>query len=125
MVLCSCRHNFSQRGFQMNYYQILGIKERATPEEIKKAYNNMIKAFYPDYYRGSNKEFAEEKTKELNEAYEVLKDPNSKAEYDYYLKTHSYRGPYYTENKAEEAIKERMHLMFNRAKSVAKKFTWH
>lgn len=89
MILLVHNHRRLQGEIPMNYYQILGINENATVEEIGQAYRNMIKAFHPDYYRGSNKEFAEEKTKELNEAYEVLKDPDSKAAYDRFLKAQS------------------------------------
>ena len=69
----------------MNYYNILGVSRSASDEEIKTAYRNMIKAFHPDYYKG-NPEFANKKTIELNEAYEVLKNPQSRKEYDQMLK---------------------------------------
>lgn len=69
----------------MNYYQVLDVSPNATQSEIKNAYRNMIKAFHPDYYRGSNKEFAERKTKELNEAYETLSNPLLREQYDRWL----------------------------------------
>ncbi len=69
----------------MNYYDVLGVKEDASEEEIKKAYRNLVKAFHPDYYHG-DKEFAEEKTRELNRVYETLRDAESRKKYDH---THS------------------------------------
>lgn len=69
----------------MNYYQILDVPANASQDEIKNAYRNMIKAFHPDYYRGNNKEFAERKTKELNEAYETLSNPLLREQYDRWL----------------------------------------
>lgn len=65
----------------MNYYEILGVSTTTTLDEIKVAYRNLIKAFHPDYYKG-NKEFAQQKTVEVNRAYEVLKDNEKRLEYD-------------------------------------------
>lgn len=65
----------------MNYYDVLGVSTDASFDEIKVAYRNMIKAFHPDFYKG-NKEFAQKKTIEVNEAYEVLKDVQKRQEYD-------------------------------------------
>lgn len=65
----------------MNYYDVLGVRTDASFDEIKVAYRNMIKAFHPDFYKG-NKEFAQKKTIEVNEAYEVLKDVQKRQEYD-------------------------------------------
>lgn len=65
----------------MNYYEILNISKSATQSEIKRNHRNLIKKYHPDLYHG-NKAYAEEMTKKINEAYEVLKDPLKKKEYD-------------------------------------------
>lgn len=62
-----------------DYYEVLGLSKGASEDEIKKAYRKMAKKYHPDI----NKEpGAEEKFKEINEAYEVLSDPQKKATYD-------------------------------------------
>jgi molecular chaperone DnaJ len=63
-----------------DYYNALGVGEQATDSEIKKAYRKVAIQFHPDKNPG-NKE-AEEKFKEAAEAYEVLSDPEKKANYD-------------------------------------------
>jgi molecular chaperone DnaJ len=65
-----------------DFYEILGVDRRATPEEVKKAYRQMAMKYHPDRNAG-NKE-AEEKFKEAAEAYEVLGDPEKKQRYDQY-----------------------------------------
>ena len=65
----------------MDYYGILDVDINADTETIRKAYRRKIKEYHPDVYPG-DKSFAEEKTKELNEAYSVLKDPAGRGAYD-------------------------------------------
>lgn len=64
-----------------DYYEVLGLQKGASDDDIKRAYRKMAKQYHPDV----NKEpGAEEKFKEINEAYSVLSDPDKKARYDQY-----------------------------------------
>jgi molecular chaperone DnaJ len=63
-----------------DYYEVLGVDRSADSEEIKKAYRKLALKFHPD--RNPNDKSAEEKFKELGEAYEALNDPQSRAAYD-------------------------------------------
>jgi len=64
-----------------DYYDILGVRRDASDEEIKKAFRTLAKKYHPDLNPGKE---SEEKFKEINEAYQVLSDPNKKASYDAY-----------------------------------------
>ena len=64
-----------------DYYAILGVSKTATDDELKKAYRKMAKKYHPDA-NPDNKEEAEKKFKEVNEAYEVLSDAKKRKMYD-------------------------------------------
>ncbi|MBO8160853.1 MAG: molecular chaperone DnaJ [Thermosipho sp. (in: Bacteria)] len=66
-----------------DYYEILGVSRNATEDEIRKAYKQLIKKWHPDKHHENKKE-AEQKFKEIQEAYEVLSDPEKRAMYDRY-----------------------------------------
>ena len=66
-----------------NYYEILGVDKKATPEEIKSAYRKLAMKYHPDRNQGDAA--AAEKFKEINEANETLSDQQKRAAYDYEL----------------------------------------
>ena len=70
-------------GRKKDYYEILGVNRNATQEEIKRAFRRLAKKYHPDLNKDNPKE-AEEKFKEISEAYEVLSDPEKRAAYDKY-----------------------------------------
>lgn len=65
----------------MSYYDVLKVSKTANEKEIKKAYKLLVKQYHPDIYEGS-KEYAENKIKEINEAYDVLSNKDSRKKYD-------------------------------------------
>ena len=65
-----------------DYYEVLGLKKSASRDDIKKAYRKLARKYHPDVNPGDKK--AEERFKEISEAYEVLSDPEKRKKYDLY-----------------------------------------
>jgi len=65
-----------------DFYSVLGVQRAASDDEIKKAYSKLAMQYHPDRNNGSRE--AEERFKEITEAYDVLRDPNKRAAYDRY-----------------------------------------
>lgn len=85
-----------------DYYKILGVSPEATEEEIRLAYRRLALRYHPD--RNPGDPSAEEKFKEVNEAYGVLGDPRKRAEYDRMLKTGSTEGFGYSQEEIFEDL---------------------
>ncbi|MFQ5946940.1 MAG: DnaJ domain-containing protein, partial [Anaerolineae bacterium] len=63
-----------------DYYRILGVERKADPSEIKRAYRRLARRHHPDVNPGDAN--AQERFKEINEAYEVLSDPEKRSKFD-------------------------------------------
>ncbi len=75
---------------KIDYYEILGLNKDATTEEIKKAYRKLALKYHPD--RNSSDSNAEKKFKEINEAYQVLSDPEKRTRYDQFGSAEGFGG---------------------------------
>jgi len=64
-----------------DYYEVLGLNKNASADEIKRAYRKMAREYHPDVNKTAG---STEKFKEINEAYQILSDPNKRSQYDYY-----------------------------------------
>jgi curved DNA-binding protein len=65
-----------------DYYETLGVPKTATGDEIKSAFRKLARKYHPDVVKAKDKATAEEKFKQINEAYEVLSDPEKRKKYD-------------------------------------------
>ena len=71
---------------EQNYYEILEVNKNASPEIIEKAYKTLVKKYHPDLQQDEDKNNYEEKIKKINEAYDILSDPEKRKKYDLNLK---------------------------------------
>lgn len=104
----------------MDHYQLLQILHSATEVEIKKAFLKLAKRYHPDVYSGPNKEHF----KKVLEAYNVLKNPLKRADYDKHSRIKSMKGnkEYQDfEKKMREEGKEWSHEMYEEMKKQASK----
>src|SRR5215216_6408605 len=80
---------------KQDYYEILGIKRDAKPDEIKKAYRRLARKYHPDVNPGDKT--AEDRFKQMSEAFDVLSDPKKRSVYD--------RFGQYSDNLADAAAR--------------------
>ncbi len=90
-----------------NYYEILEVDKKASPEVIEKAYKTLVKKYHPDLQDGEKKSEYEEKMKIINEAYSVLTDDYKKANYDEQLQENTV-----PLEKYEELLQENQKLRY-------------
>lgn len=94
---------------EKNYYDILEVNKNASPEIIEKAYKTLVKKYHPDLQTSNLKNEYEEKIKEINEAYEVLSNPEKRKTYDIELKNNEisqedYNNLYYENTELRNEI---------------------
>lgn len=81
---------------QKNYYKVMGLESNATDKEIKLAYRRLARKYHPDISKELN---AEERFKEVGEAYEVLKDPQKRQVYDQYMRDQANQKAYQSSHR--------------------------
>lgn len=102
---------------QKNYYDVLGVSKTATPEEIKKAFRKLSLKYHPDKQKTDDPKklkVAEDKFKEINEAYQTLSNPEKKAHYDQFGSMEGFgEGGFNGFSSAEEFMKNAFGGGFN------------
>lgn len=101
-----------------NYYEILEVNPKASDEIIKKIYKIKIKKNHPDLFQGEKKKKAEEITKELTEAYDILSDVQKRKDYDIELQNDTQEdSQYYKYQTIISNLKEENEYLKNVIKS--------
>lgn len=102
-----------------NYYEILEVNPKASKEVIEKAYKVLIKKYHPDIYDGEKRSYAEEKSKDINEAYKILSDQFLKEQYDKELQKEAdneQMNKYYKNNQRSQNSKNKTYKNTNKDK---------
>jgi DnaJ-class molecular chaperone len=99
--------------FEKNHYEVLEVQTSASSAEIKEAYRILASVWHPDRFQPGTKqhERATERLKEINAAYEVLKDADKRAAYDRLLEQQSERGNARTPTAAADFTSEQVRLI--------------
>ena len=104
-----------------NYYEILEVNEKASDEVIEKAYKVLVKRYHPDL-NASNKQYAERKIKEINEAYYILTDKFLRNQYDLELEKEKNKKYQEIQNKVNQVYSQpRKEKVANQKKQNNKK----
>jgi len=106
---------------EVDLYEALQVHERAIPEVIDKAYRVLVRRYHPDVHPPEKRLWAHEKMSLLNVAYDVLSDPERRAEYDAARRLGRSRSAL----TDEEVVRERCLKCFNHPKRPSVKFCWH
>ena len=109
-----------------NYYDLLEVTPKASKEIIEKAYKVLIKKYHPDLYSGEERIYAENKTRDLNEAYRILTSDFLREQYDLELeKEKSFSNNNYNEKNTKNTKNEKNNFNSNSNQSVNKEVKQH